>query len=245
MRKLWTVPNLVSEQKENIKSLDKEEGLEKSELYSKNQKTCNMNMHPVESVHEGKKPFRCSMCDYSCSEIDLMKSHMIMHPVESVYECNKSNKCSSFDANSNSLVLPEMGQTIQLQSSQSQQQQQIVQSQTQTTTMQSQSQHQSQQQTQQQSQGQQQKQQQQQVIQQRPQAAVAQQQVQLVAMRVSNDMANRQFCLSWLKATYETQTDNFTLSIEQKLMYKQYLASLYKMGVKDVISAQQYAMCVR
>ena len=69
--------------------------------------------------------------------------------------------------------------------------------------------------------------------------------MQLVALRVSNDMANRQFCLSWLKATYETQTDNFTLRIEQKLMYKQYLASLYKMGVKDVISAQQYAMCVR
>merc|ERR1712051_290980 len=87
---------------------------------------------------------------------------------------------------------------------------------------------------------QQQQQQQQQVIQQRPQTPNAQQQVQL---RVSNDEANRQFCLSWLKATYETVS--YKVSIEQQVMYKQYLASLHKLGKKDVISAQHYAVCVR
>ena len=71
------VPNLVSHQKENIKSLDKEEGLEKSELYLKNQETCNMNMHPVESVHEGKKPFRCSMCDKHYQDPDALEIHKV------------------------------------------------------------------------------------------------------------------------------------------------------------------------
>merc|ERR1719464_1183243 len=85
-----------------------------------------------------------------------------------------------------------------------------------------------------------QQQQQQQVIQQRPQTPNAQQQVQL---RVSNDEANRQFCLSWLKATYETVS--YKVSIEQQVMYKQYLASLHKLGKKDVISAQHYAVCFR
>ena len=72
-----------------------------------------------------------------------------------------------------------------------------------------------------------------------PQAPPQQQQVQL---RVSNDEVNRQFCLSWLKATYETVNGT---SIEQQVMYKQYLASLHKLGKKDVISAQHYAVCVR
>ena len=54
---------------------------------------------------------------------------------------------------------------------------------------------------------------------------------------------NRQICLSWLKATYETT--NVSCSIEQQVMYKQYLASLHKLGKKDVISAQHYAVCVR
>merc|ERR1712008_62628 len=134
---------------------------------------------------------------------------------------------------------PQQQQTIQLQSSQPQQQQQIVRSQPQTTTIQLQA-PQQQQTVQSQPQQQQQQQQQQQVIQQRPQTPNAQQQVQL---RVSNDEANRQFCLSWLKATYETVS--YKVSIEQQVMYKQYLASLHKLGKKDVISAQHYAVCVR
>ena len=82
-------------------------------------------------------------------------------------------------------------------------------------------------------------QQQQQQNQQQPQNPNQPQQVQL---RVSNDEINRQFCLSWLKATYESVNGS---SIEQQVMYKQYLASLHKLGKKDVISAQHYAVCVR
>ena len=85
----------------------------------------------------------------------------------------------------------------------------------------------------------------QQPAQQQPQQAQQQQtpQQQQVQLRVSNDEVNRQFCLSWLKATYETV--NGKNSIEQQVMYKQYLASLHKLGKKDVISAQHYAVCVR
>lgn len=72
--------------------------------------------------------------------------------------------------------------------------------------------------------------------------APQQPQQQQVQLRVSNDPDNRQICLSWLKATYETVTG---CSIEQQVMYKQYLASLHKLGRKDVISAQHYAVCVR
>jgi hypothetical protein len=82
-------------------------------------------------------------------------------------------------------------------------------------------------------------QQQQQQQQPAPQHPAGSQQVQL---RVSNDDANRQFCLSWLKATYELSAGS---SIEQQVMYKQYLASLHKLGKREVISAQHYAVCVR
>ena len=34
-------------------------------------------------------------------------------------------------------------------------------------------------------------------------------------------------------------------SIEQNIMYKQYLASMHRMGRKEVISAQHYALCIR
>ena len=73
----------------------------------------------------------------------------------------------------------------------------------------------------------------------RPSGAPGSQQVQL---RVSNDEPHRVFCLSWLKATYEPCTGK---SIEQNIMYKQYLASMHRMGRKEVISAQHYALCIR
>ena len=73
----------------------------------------------------------------------------------------------------------------------------------------------------------------------RPQGAPGSQQVQL---RVSNDEPHRVFCLSWLKATYEPCSGK---SIEQNIMYKQYLASMHRMGRKEVISAQHYALCIR
>ena len=85
----------------------------------------------------------------------------------------------------------------------------------------------------------------------RPAMQVQQQQLQQAAhpagsqqvqLRVSNDDSNRQFCLSWLKATYELCVSG---SIDQQVMYKQYLASLHKLGKREVISAQHYAVCVR
>ena len=88
----------------------------------------------------------------------------------------------------------------------------------------------------------QQQQQQQQSQQQNQQQPLNPNQPQQVQLRVSNDEINRQFCLSWLKATYESVNGS---SIEQQVMYKQYLASLHKLGKKDVISAQHYAVCVR
>ncbi len=65
---------------------------------------------------------------------------------------------------------------------------------------------------------------------------------QQVQLRVCNDETNRNFCLSWLNATYESVPGN---SIQHEIMYKQYLASLHKLGRSDVISAQHYAACVR
>ena len=65
---------------------------------------------------------------------------------------------------------------------------------------------------------------------------------QQVQLKVSNDEPHRVFCLSWLKATYETAPGK---SIEQNIMYKQYLASMHRMGRREVISAQHYALCIR
>ena len=65
---------------------------------------------------------------------------------------------------------------------------------------------------------------------------------QQVQLRVSNDEPHRAFCLSWLKATYEPSPGK---SIEQNIMYKQYLASMHRMGRREVISAQHYALCIR
>ena len=38
----------------------------------------------VSSVHEGKKPFNCDICDFSCSQKSNMKIH-----IESVHEGEK------------------------------------------------------------------------------------------------------------------------------------------------------------
>ena len=50
-----------------------------------------MNKH-VASGYEGKKPFKCDICDYSFSQKGNMKSH-----VASVHEGKKSFKCDIWD----------------------------------------------------------------------------------------------------------------------------------------------------
>ena len=47
-----------------------------------------LNRH-IASVHEGKKPFNCSICDYNCSQ----KGNLTIH-IASVHEGNKEFKCS-------------------------------------------------------------------------------------------------------------------------------------------------------
>ena len=44
------------------------------------------------SVHEGKKPHKCSICDYSFGKKGKLKRH-----IQSVHEKNKPHKCSICD----------------------------------------------------------------------------------------------------------------------------------------------------
>ena len=53
-----------------------------------------MNRH-VESVHEGKKPFKCDICDYR----DALKRGQINRHVASVHEEKKPFKCDICDYN--------------------------------------------------------------------------------------------------------------------------------------------------
>ena len=46
-----------------------------------------MKIH-IASVHEGKKPFNCELCNYSCSENSRMKKH-----IASAHEGKKPFKC--------------------------------------------------------------------------------------------------------------------------------------------------------
>ena len=53
----------------------------------------NLTKH-IASVHEGKKPLSCAICDYICSQ----KSTLTLH-IESVHEGKKPFKCSICDYN--------------------------------------------------------------------------------------------------------------------------------------------------
>ena len=48
-----------------------------------------MNRH-VSMVHEGKKTFKCDFCDYSCSQKNVIKSHVASVHVESVHGGKKA-----------------------------------------------------------------------------------------------------------------------------------------------------------
>ena len=52
-----------------------------------------MDRH-IASVHEGKKPFKCDISDYSCFQKSSMSEH-----VTSVHEGKKSFKCDICDNN--------------------------------------------------------------------------------------------------------------------------------------------------
>ena len=40
-------------------------------------------------IHEGKKPFRCDICDYSCSQKGNMKTHVAsVHVVKKPFKCD-------------------------------------------------------------------------------------------------------------------------------------------------------------
>ena len=51
----------------------------------------NLKSH-VDSVHEGKKPFKCENCDYSCAEKGDLQKH-----ITSVHEGKKPFNCESCD----------------------------------------------------------------------------------------------------------------------------------------------------
>ena len=59
--------------------------------YSQKGNMSTLSAH-VASVHEGKKPFKCNICDYSSS----LKHHMKKH-VDSVHEGKKPFKCDICD----------------------------------------------------------------------------------------------------------------------------------------------------
>ena len=48
--------------------------------------------HQIDSVHERKNPFKCDICDNSCSQ----KSQLNLH-IASVHEKSKPFKCKSCD----------------------------------------------------------------------------------------------------------------------------------------------------
>ena len=42
--------------------------------YENESVTCNMLEHST-LIHEGKKPFKCDLCDYSCDLLENMQQH--------------------------------------------------------------------------------------------------------------------------------------------------------------------------
>ena len=61
----------------------------------------HMNRH-IESVHEGKKPFKCEICDYSCSLKKTMKIHAAsVHEGLKPFKCHICDYCCSQKGNMN------------------------------------------------------------------------------------------------------------------------------------------------
>ena len=53
----------------------------------------NMKSH-VASFHEGKKPLKCTICEYSCSLRITMKTHVaLVHDGKKPFKCDICNYC--------------------------------------------------------------------------------------------------------------------------------------------------------
>ena len=89
----------IKENLENVSEQDPLRDVLRNEKYDRNKsKVCkicnatytrpvNLKRH-IESVHEGKKPFKCSECDSSFTQSGHLKKH-----IETVHEKNKSWVC--------------------------------------------------------------------------------------------------------------------------------------------------------
>ena len=59
----------------------------------------------VASIHEGKKPFKCDICDHSCSHKGNMKTHVAsVHKVKKSFKCDICGYSCSQKGNMNSHV---------------------------------------------------------------------------------------------------------------------------------------------
>ena len=58
-----------------------------------------MNMH-VASVHEGKKPFMCDICDYNCSRMGNLNKHVVsVHEGKKLFKCGRKGKTKDIKNN--------------------------------------------------------------------------------------------------------------------------------------------------
>ena len=59
---------------------------------------CNYSCTQADSLkkhvltHAGKKPFRCTQCNYSCTQACDLKRHMVAHTGEKPFDCKQCNK---------------------------------------------------------------------------------------------------------------------------------------------------------
>ena len=71
------------------KNSDSIEALNKMTKIKEEDRNAVFQTHSKKQVHEGKKPHKCSICDYSCSTTKNLKKH-----VEAVHDGKKPHKCS-------------------------------------------------------------------------------------------------------------------------------------------------------
>ena len=63
------------------------EGFPKSDKTTESHLKSYLKSH-VESVHENRKPHKCTVCNYSCSQKSTLKMHVVsVHENEKPYKC--------------------------------------------------------------------------------------------------------------------------------------------------------------